>query len=233
MNNHNLGEMLISFKGNLISTQAKKYCYMMFLLTVFLMALQPVKKVQAVPDHELRPEIDLERSQYRQTNTEQDFDSAFGTKGQKHWYIQGAAAGSVDENDGTHFGLLGGGASQFFANGHSISAELNSLYFNQNGDDAAGLNFNLLLRFHFYRRQNWSLFFDGGAGIIGMTNKVPTGGSDFNFTPQVGGGATIRIAEQKRLMLGLRWHHISNADTFDKNPGLDSIMGYVGIILPR
>ena len=231
MNNHNLGEMLISFKRNLIPTQAKKCCYMVLLLTIPLIALQPVKKVQAFPDKELRP--DVERSQYRQTNTEQGFSSAFGTKGQKHWYIQGAAARSVDENDGTHFGLLGGGASQFFANGHSISAELNSLYFNQNGDDAAGLNFNLLLRFHFYRRQNWSLFFDGGAGIIGMTNKVPTGGSDFNFTPQVGGGATIRIAEQKRLMLGLRWHHISNADTFDKNPGLDSIMGYVGIILPR
>ncbi|MGF1512619.1 MAG: acyloxyacyl hydrolase [Elainellaceae cyanobacterium] len=154
---------------------------------------------------------------------------AFGARGSDRWYIQGGAATTFDNE----FALAGAGLSHFFANGHSINAELNGMAFSQEGDDAVGANLNVLLRYHFVRQENWSLYVDGGAGILGTTDNVPSGGSSFNFTPQAGGGATIRLSDAERLMVGLRWHHISNANTFDSNPGRDSVMGYVGLNLPR
>jgi hypothetical protein len=157
----------------------------------------------------------------------------FGDRSDQRWYIQGAGATTVDADAARNFALIGVGISQFFANGHSVNLELNGMSFFQTDDDAVGLNLALLLRWHFYRRQNWSLYVDGGAGILGTTNDVPSRGSSFNFTPQLGAGTTIRLTDNRRLMLGLRWHHISNADLDEDNPGRDSVMGYVGLNLPR
>ena len=177
------------------------------------------------------PETELESN----SETETESVSTFGTKGQKRWYIQGAFATTLDNNesDPRRFGLAGAGLSQFFLNGHSANLELNGMYFDQPGDNALGLNLSLILRWHFVRQENWSLYIDGGAGILGTTNDVPTNAASFNFTPQVGGGATIKLKDSQRLMLGLRWHHISHADLFESNPGRDSILGYVGLNLPR
>lgn len=167
--------------------------------------------------------------------TEEISESVFGQKGQSHWYIQGSGATTLGSNEAfpQRFGLVGAGLSKFLFNGHSINLELNSLYFSQPDDDALGLNLNLLMRWHFIRQSNWSLFVDGGAGILGTTSDVPSTGASFNFTPQVGGGATIKLSEQRRLMLGLRWHHISHADLLGNNPGRDSIQGLVGIRFSR
>ena len=157
----------------------------------------------------------------------------FGDRGQNRWYVQAGAATTLDDDEARRLGLVGAGLSHFFVNGHSINPELNGLAFDQTGDDAVGLNLNALLRWHFHRAENWSLYVDGGAGLLGTTNDVPSAGSQLNFTPQVGGGATIRINDDQRLMVGLRWHHISNADLYPPNPGRDSLFGYVGWNLPR
>ncbi|MEL6224806.1 MAG: acyloxyacyl hydrolase [Cyanobacteria bacterium J06627_8] len=154
---------------------------------------------------------------------------SFGDAGQNRWYVQGAGA-TTFENE---FGLVGAGLSHFFANGQSINLELNGMAFFQTGDDAAGVNLTLLHRWHFVRQENWSLYIDGGAGLLGTTDDVPSTGSSFNFTPQAGGGATVRLNDEQRLMVGLRWHHISNANLFSSNPGRDSVMGYVGVNFPR
>lgn len=188
-------------------------------------ALEPLKISQetAPPNPASNPASDIAEP------TEESRSEAFGTRGSDRWYIQAGAATTFDNE----FALAGAGISHFFAKGHSINAELNGMAFSQDGDDAVGANLNLLLRYHFVRQENWSLYIDGGAGILGTTDNVPSGGSSFNFTPQAGGGATIRLSDEERLMVGLRWHHISNANTFDSNPGRDSVMGYVGLNLPR
>ncbi|MEA5472134.1 acyloxyacyl hydrolase [Spirulina sp. 06S082] len=160
-------------------------------------------------------------------------DLPFGTVGQNRWYIQGAGATNLDSDDDGEFGLVGAGLSYFFAEGHSVNLELNNLAVIQKGKDALGMNLAVILRWHFYRDPDWSLYLDGGAGILGTTENVPSGGSSFNFTPQAGLGATIRMNGDQRLLLGLRWHHISNANLFTSNPGRDSVMGYIGITWPR
>ena len=131
------------------------------------------------------------------------------------------------------FGLVGAGLSKFFINGNSVNLELNTIYFDQPGNNAVGLNLALLGRWHIIRQQNWSFFIGGGAGVMGTTSDVPEKGASFNFTPQAGMGATFALKNKRRLLVGLNWHHISHADLFNANPGRDSIMGYVGIDFPR
>ncbi|MEM9217240.1 MAG: acyloxyacyl hydrolase [Cyanobacteria bacterium P01_F01_bin.150] len=166
-------------------------------------------------------------------NNVDDNELRFGDRGDNRWYVQAAAATTLDDDEARRLGLVGAGLSHFFLNGHSINLELNGLAFDQTGDDAVGLNLNAMLRWHLHRADNWSVYVDGGAGLLGTTNDVPAAGSQLNFTPQVGAGATIRLKDEQRLMVGLRWHHISNADLYPPNPGRDSLYGYVGWNLPR
>ncbi len=196
-----------------------KYSFLLIPLLAVLLVLQPTITLAAPQEN-------------TESDTEKNSIPTFGERGYKSWYLQGAGAVNIND-ESSSFGLVGAGLSKFFANGHSINLELNSIYFGQSGDNALGLNLTGLFRWHFYQKPNWTLFVDVGGGILGTTNKVPSGGSSFNFTPQAGGGATIRLDEDKQLFLGLRWHHISNADLYVDNPGRDSIMGYVGLSLPR
>ncbi len=210
--------ILLRHKTAVTENKNNTYHGMIFLLSVLFLILQspqadstPIKQLQA------------------------DSPAAFGTKGQKHWYIQGAVATTLDneEPDPARFALVGAGISKFLFNGHSINLELNTIYFNQSDNDALGLNLALLMRWHFIRKPNWSLYVDAGAGVLGTTSDVPSKGASFNFTPQAGGGVSFKLKHERRLMLGLRWHHISHADLFGANPGRDSIMGYVGLKFPR
>ena len=198
-----------------------------FMLTVMLAILSFPTALKAAP-------IEENKADSLQMPTEAE-STPFGTKGQKHWYVQGAIATTLGREEAfpQRFALAGAGLSKFIFEAHSINLELNTIYFSQPSDDALGLNLALLMRWHFLRKTNWSTFVDAGAGVMGTTSDVPSRGASFNFTPQAGAGFSIRLKEQQRLMLGLRWHHISHADLFGANPGRDSLMGYVGIKFPR
>ena len=78
------------------------------------------------------------------------------------------------------------------------------------------------------------------ATDVGFDN-VPDGGTGFDFLPRLGGGFTKALTPSEdgesrgpRLMIGVRWHHISNgriaSDT--RNPSRDSILGYIAITFP-
>lgn len=194
------------------------------LLAILAIAVRPIAKAEASPEKQTADALETE-----------DNADTFGDKGEKRWYVQGAFATTLDrvESEPRRFALVGAGLSKFFANGHSVNLELNTIYFAQPGDNAVGLNLALLGRWHLVRRENWSFFIGGGAGVMGTTSDVPEEGASFNFTPQAGAGATFALKNNRRLLVGLNWHHISHADLFGANPGRDSIMGYVGIDFPR
>lgn len=96
-------------------------------------------------------------------------------------------------------------------------------------EDAFGGGFDMQLRWHFISEQDWSIFAEVGGGILGTTEPVPANGSDFNFTPNVGFGATYAINSTTRLYAGVRWFHISNAGLYAKNPGRDSSSVWLGL----
>ena len=162
----------------------------------------------------------------------------FGTKDSMRWFVQ--AGGAVESDETENIFLLGGGGfSYFIVDDLSLEIEFNLMGFSQQGTDAFGVNFTLLMRWHFLVRETWSLYVDGGAGLLGTTAIVPSeslsqpeGGASFNFTPQAGAGVTFEVAENVRFFGGVRWNHISNANTSESNPPRDSLFMYAGVSCP-
>jgi hypothetical protein len=126
--------------------------------------------------------------------------------------------------------------SQFLIDDVEFSLEGNLWYFDQEGDNAVGINPVLLFRWHFLSEERWSVYADIGVGLMLSSSAVPEGATDFGFTPRAGVGITYQIDESAptRLQLGFRWHHISNARvTGDaKNPARDAPMLYAGFVFP-
>lgn len=161
----------------------------------------------------------------------------FGAARTWWWNAYGTAAAAYGE-DGEHYGVTWA-ASYFLEQNFSVDFELAGLYFNQPKDeppDTFGGNFNILFRWHFVAKEDWTLFVDGGAGLLAVADEVPYGGSNLNFTPQAGLGATLDLGPNTdgRLLLGLRWHHISNARTRgnDENPGRNAPQIFIGVSFP-
>lgn len=102
-------------------------------------------------------------------------------------------------------------------------------YVAQPGPNAFGGGLDLQIRWHFIAMETWSVFFDIGGGILGTTEPVPKNGSSFNFTPNIGFGATFALDESTRLYVGARWFHISNAGLYAKNPGRENSSVWVGL----
>jgi hypothetical protein len=48
----------------------------------------------------------------------------------------------------------------------------------------------------------------------------------------LGLGATLDIGSGTRFFTGVRWYHLSNANTIEPNPPRDSLMIYAGVTFP-
>jgi hypothetical protein len=121
------------------------------------------------------------------------------------------------------------GAAWFFVDNAELALYGTGGYVSQPGQDAAMYGIDLEARWHFLARETWSLFGSIGCGVMGSTASVPSDGSEFNFTPSIGAGATIEVAENTRLYMSARWYHISNAQTYADNPGRDNLGVWVGL----
>ncbi|MDP6602032.1 MAG: acyloxyacyl hydrolase [Phycisphaerales bacterium] len=155
----------------------------------------------------------------------------WGTRDSWRWAIHGGYAWDVKRSENT-LGLIGVEFDYFLEDNLSLDFGFNVLGVDQRGDNATGANFTLQLRWHFAAREDWSMFIEGGAGLLWTSENVPIGGSEFNFTPQAGLGMSIDAGSQRRWLIGVRWHHISNASLYDTNPGRDSIMLWTGLSFP-
>ncbi len=123
----------------------------------------------------------------------------------------------------------------FIADDFEWAIELGGWALDDKTDYTAGVSVSSIFRWHFYRDDTWTTFADVGVGMLLAGHKVPDDGTNFNFLPRVGFGATYRLGESRsRLIGGLRWHHISNAriQGNDSNPGRDSAMLYLGVTIP-
>ena len=155
----------------------------------------------------------------------------WGNKDTWRWNIQGGYGKDVKESNNT-VKTIGVEFEYFIENALSLDLGFFGMGVNQEGPDANGLNFTLQLRWHFNDMGSWSMFMEGGAGLLRTTNHVPAGGSSFNFTPQAGLGMSFDIGNHNRWLIGVKWHHISNANTYDTNPGRDSWQVWTGISFP-
>ncbi len=56
-------------------------------------------------------------------------------------------------------------------------------------------------------------------------------GVPFNFTLELGGGIEIIILENISLTAGYKYHHMSNGQFGEVNPGVDSNIFYTGFTI--
>ncbi len=168
----------------------------------------------------------------------------FFQHGSWRWQLTGALASDFNE---VSLGLGGVAFSYFIEDDLTVDFEFNGLYINQTGraSNTGAVSVAMLFRWHFWLDKpesgandrydpRWSMYADGGIGLLYAGSDVPLNGSQFNFTPQLGIGVSLLLneASDTRLLTGVRWYHMSNANIFDSNDGVDSLMVYAGINFP-
>lgn len=134
--------------------------------------------------------------------------------------------------DNTTLGVLDVGVHWFVADGVSVGAFAEGLVVDAENDDSWGFGLGLLARWHFVREEKYSIFVEGGAGFAGFSDEVPSGGTDYDFTPRAAFGMTYELGDGARLIGKVGWFHISNGQTGPNNPGLDSMSVAVGLSFP-
>ena len=77
-------------------------------------------------------------------------------------------------------------------------------------------------------------FLTSGGGFLYFNHRMFGTTQQFNFTAQLGGGVQLFTSSHRTAVdLGYKYHHISNANLGNQNPGLDSHMLFVGLSLFR
>jgi len=78
--------------------------------------------------------------------------------------------------------------------------------------------------------QSWiQPFVAASVGFLYFQDDIPVPDSSrFNFTPEIGLGVQFFFAPKSALMLGYKFHHISNAGISGNNPGMNSHVIYAG-----
>ena len=183
-------------------------------------------------DHEL---ISLPAGSAQQLVLDQDDPPA--SEPQEHQEPLGASGTGVFTITGAYVNDLGSiqsgqlhlGAHWFIHDGLSIGAQLELAGFSQPGQDTLAGGVDLLIRWHFIRTCRFTIFGEIGCGLLYARHPVPPGGTNWNFTPQAGGGVTWRLDDRLHLVAGLRWYHISNAQTGSSNPGMNAVQVYAGL----
>ena len=87
----------------------------------------------------------------------------------------------------------------------------------------------LLLQYNFTSGRRGVPFVQAGSGMLFTTEQVPAGTSRFNFTPQGGFGLYWFQWPRTAITMGVRYHHISNAEITRHNPRRNSLFFLAGI----
>jgi len=74
-------------------------------------------------------------------------------------------------------------------------------------------------------------FLDAHAGLLYFTRQEPVpNSSQLNFTFNFGAGVQIFTRRRSSLLMGYKYHHISNNETAPENPGVDNNELYMGYL---
>ena len=120
--------------------------------------------------------------------------------------------------------------SRFFAGNLELLLEpFDAHYFKPFGASAAGGA--LVLKYNFLSFGRWMPYWDLGLGMLwtNLAPRIPEQSTQVNFVTESGPGLHYFVTERVALTIGVRFHHISNADIGDRNLGLNSTLAYAGI----
>jgi len=87
------------------------------------------------------------------------------------------------------------------------------------------------MQVNFWNGHRVQPFFDAHGGMLYFARQEPVpGSSQFNFTFNFGTGVQVFTGRRGSLLLGYKYHHISNNNTATANPGVDSNEVYAGYL---
>jgi hypothetical protein len=70
--------------------------------------------------------------------------------------------------------------------------------------------------------------------VVWFTRNMPVPDARrFNFAADAGGGVELLTRDERALVVGYRFHHLSNGGRARQNPGVDMHVLYVGVMRRR
>ena len=95
----------------------------------------------------------------------------------------------------------------------------------------------LVFKYNLLSFGRWMPFWDAGVGMLwtNLAPRIPEQSTPLNLLIETGPGVQYFMTEQTALTFGVRYSHISNAETGQRNTGLNAVLPYVGLswFLPR
>jgi len=162
---------------------------------------------------------------------EHNFKNEF-SRGTRKWRTYASFAGG-DRGKGNLYALHFG-YGKFLWDQLSFNVDVFGTYIRSGIDDnGVGYGLDLIIRKHFLMKNDdtYSVYLDLGAGFEIQSTEF-SGTRNFNFRVLGGGGGTVRITENVRLMGGLRYLHISDAGIDGGGGGFDGYQVYAGVMMP-
>jgi hypothetical protein len=93
--------------------------------------------------------------------------------------------------------------------------------------------FNLLYEHNFSRRNRVRPVWRVGTGWLHANQEIPIGEKQRNFSLLMDFGIDVMVSDGMAVFLGYRFHHVSNADRGDRNPGFNAHTMMFGLSLYR
>lgn len=95
--------------------------------------------------------------------------------------------------------------------------------------DGAGGSF--VVKYNFLSFGRWMPFWDAGAGIFwtNLAPRIPEQSTQFEFGLETGPGVQYFVTDRITWTMGVRLHHISNANLGERNTGINGVLPYVGV----
>ena len=129
-------------------------------------------------------------------------------------------------------GFAAAGFNYYLVDGISLGGEVAGYGISQPVHNAVAVAPGIVFRHHLVDTGNSSFFVDVAGAMFFANERVPDEGTDFNFATQAGIGLTQKLGGGSHLLLGVRFFHLSNANLEgdDRNPSLNGISAYVGLM---
>jgi len=90
---------------------------------------------------------------------------------------------------------------------------------------------SVLLKYNLLSFGRWVPFWDAGAGMIwtNLAPRIPEQSTPFEFVLETGPGVHYFVTDRITWTMGVRLHHISNANVGDRNTGINGVLTYIGL----
>ncbi len=115
-----------------------------------------------------------------------------------------------------------------------MAVEITPVFLAFQSDRAAGAGVSpLMFRWNVRERGRLTPFLEIATGFVATNRDLPEGTTRMNFASHAGAGTRLRVAGRWSAVAGYRFQHISNANIAERNPGLNSNIGYLGVAYRR